>query len=346
MIVKLLAASTVLLSGVFGVHIWSDSQTYEVTAYFVSAEGVVPRNDVILGGVPVGTVKSVSVAPDASGPAGAQIVMQIQPRFAPLREGTRAEIRPKGLLGTMFVELQPSSAGRPIPARGTIPVQDTAAPVTLDQVNDIFDPQTREKVKVLTREGGKSLVGRGADLNKLLGQLPVITSNTTDITARLDERDQQLDQLQVEFDRVAGMMAAEDRSFRSDLSEGASLLDVLAAHQQNLGDQFVYANRSLAEANGGLKGHERDLNQLFKQMPALLDELRSFQDDSAVTLSTVNPCMDDIVAALTEMRSATGYKHPDGSGDANGYMLRVNTQLVGDSVGQMHPLVPCSGRTP
>src|SRR5439155_4239580 len=120
-------------------------------------------------------------------------------------------IRPKGLIGSMFIQLTPGGGGnRGIPPGGVIPLHDTAAPVTLDEVQDVFDPQTRNWVKILTIEGGKSFAGdRGADLNELLKELPSITANSADVTGTLSERDRELDQLDVEFDRIAFQMASE-----------------------------------------------------------------------------------------------------------------------------------------
>lgn len=347
MILKLVALAGVALFTFLGALIFNASQEYKITGYFLSAEGVVPGNDVTLGGVPVGTVDSVGLTPDGQ-QAGAEIVMKIDRKFAPLRSGTKATIRPKGLLGTMFIELTPASGGRPLASGAAIPLQDTASPVTLDQVNDIFDANTRQQVKILTQQGARSLDGRGQDINALLAQLPQITNDTADITAKLDERQQEIDALQVEFDRVAGMWASEDQAFRGDLSNGGALLDELAQHQQNLGDQFVYTDSALTNLNAGLNGHQKDLNQTLKEMPALLDELQKFQNDSTTSLGIVNPCMNDIMATLAEMQSAMSYKHPEGSGDANGYMLRVDAALTPDAdrgagLGNL-PYIACGGR--
>ena len=58
-----------LLGNLFGNH------PYTVTAYFLSAEGLTPQNDVVINGARVGKVSSVAIAPD-NGPSqgGAQEV--------------------------------------------------------------------------------------------------------------------------------------------------------------------------------------------------------------------------------------------------------------------------------
>jgi phospholipid/cholesterol/gamma-HCH transport system substrate-binding protein len=284
---------------------------------------VVPQNDVVVGGVPVGKVTSVKIAPDDGSTAGATVVMQIDRGMIPLHRGTRATIRPKGVLGNMFVELSPVSSGAVIPSGGALPLEDTATPVDLDQVMDLFDPQTRQRIQTLTREGGAGLNGEGADLNLFLSQLPAITNDTAAATGKIAERDQQLSALNVEFDRIAAMIVAEDQAFRRDLANGATLLDTMAAHQQRLRDEILFASLVFAELEGGLKGHEADLNKLLKEMPSLLDQLRATSNSSSTSLSIIGPCMNDIINALAEMRDAFSYRAQDGSGN----MLRVDTKI-------------------
>ena len=336
LLLALLAAGALaagLLGNVFGNH------DYTLTAYFLSAEGLTQENDVVINGARVGKVLSVSVAAD-DGPSqgGAQVVMAIDRGSAPLHRGTRATIRPKGLLGNPFVELTAGpSSGAAIPSGGTLPLQDTASPVDLDQVMDLFDPQTRARIQTLTKEGGISLANRGSDLNLFLAALPAITQDTSSVTDRIASQDQQLSALDVEFDRIAQMMAAEDQAFRADIANGASLLDVTAAHEAQLTAELVYADRALGELAAGLKGHERDLNQMLKALPAVLDELQKLSDYSATSLAILDPCMADIIQTLAEMRSATSYT------DANGNLLRVHPYAFTGTEPVNPARIACSG---
>jgi virulence factor Mce-like protein len=341
---KLIALLTLLLgaAAAAGVTVLQRSRPYEVTAYVVSAAQVVTGNDVVIGGVPVGHVSAVGLAPDG-GSAGAQITMQLDQKYAPLHRGTRVTLRPKGLLGNMFVELTPSGAAGTIASGGTIPVQDTASPVTLDQVTDVFDAQTRQALQTLNQQGGVALKDRGADVNHVLNRLPQVSSDLAATAGALDSQDQELNALAIEFDRVASQVAGEDKSLRGDVQNGAALLDTLAAHQQQLQDELAAANSSLGSLNGALDGHQSSLNQLLKDQPALLQQLQQFESSSTTTFGTVDPCVNDLFNTLGEMRSATDYSHPAGSTDGNGFMLRVDPQLVGATNGTLTPTARCSG---
>ncbi len=341
---KLLALLSLLpvAAAFLGIGAYERSRPYEVTAYVVSASQVVPGNDVVLGGVPVGRVSAVALAVEG-GPVGATITLQVDQRYAPLRRGTRVTLRPKGLLGNMYVELTSSGAAGPIPSGGSIPVQDTAAPVTLDQVTDTFDAQTRQALQTLNRQGGVALQNRGPDVNHVLQRLPQVSADLATTASALDNRDQELNALTIEFDRVVSQVAVEDRALRGDLQNGADLLDTLAAHQRRLQDELVAANSSLSKLSAALNGHEASLNQLLKEQPALLNELQQFQSSATTTFATVDPCVNDLLNTLGEIRSATDYTHPAGSTDGAGFMLRVDPQLAGASTGSFAPAARCSG---
>ena len=120
----------------------------------------------------------------------------------------------------------------------------------------------------------------------------------------------------------------------------------MAAHQQSLQAQFVYLNASLAAVNGGLSGHEGDLNQTFKEMPQLLRDLEAFQTASTYPLQVSNYCINDILQTLSEMQDSTKYRHPTAGADANGQMLRTNTTIAAADRGTAPvtgPPTQCSG---
>jgi phospholipid/cholesterol/gamma-HCH transport system substrate-binding protein len=334
---KLVAAGAVVIAAIWGVgFVAGGSHEYTVSGYFVNAERIVAQNDVTINGQVVGQVTDVQLVPeDRQQDGGALITMQIDSKYAPLHQGTRAEIKPKGLLGSMYIVLHPAGAANPaLPSGGVIPLHDTSAPVMLDEVQDVFDPNTQYWIKILTVEGGKTFANnRGQDLNNLLAALPSIASNASSVTGTLAARDQQLDQLDVEFDQIAYQMAIEDQSLRNDLSSGSAILNTLAAHDQQLQNELVYANAALGQLNGALNGHQQDLNTTLKEFPGLLLLLQEFELQSSSTLTTIYPCIGDVLNTLAEMQAATAYQHPAGSSNGFGNMLRVYPVLTGPPVG-------------
>ena len=63
MLIKLTAAVGALLTVLGGVSTYiADTRPYQVTGHFLSAEGVVPGNDVLSSGAKVGSVSAVALA--------------------------------------------------------------------------------------------------------------------------------------------------------------------------------------------------------------------------------------------------------------------------------------------
>ena len=94
---------------------------------FQSASGLIAGNVVSLNGVVVGNVLEVNLSGDPADRT-VRVVYDVVRRWAPmLRQGTRATIKTRGLLGDKFIELEGGKADEPeVPIGGQIP----AAPGT------------------------------------------------------------------------------------------------------------------------------------------------------------------------------------------------------------------------
>ena len=110
-----------------------------------------------------------------------------------------------------------------------------------------------------------------------------------------------------------------------------------AAHEEKLKAELVYADRALGQLAAGLKGHEHDLNQMLRAMPALLDELKALSDHSATSLAILSPCMADIIQTLAEMHNAQAYR------DGVGNVLRVHPYFFGGTEPVNTARLACSG---
>lgn len=330
------------VSGALLVLVSRGSSPYTVRVYFLSAERLVPGNDVNISGVPAGHVSSVQLAPDNEA-AGAIVTIQLDSRYVPLGQGTRATIRPNGVVGDMFLQLSDVQSGSPIPSGGSIPMQDTQVPVTLDQVTNILNASTRQELKTLTRQGAAALRGRGGDVNHVLRMLPQISADLAGTIGSLDQQTQQLNELDSEFARVASMIAGEHSSLQGDVSNGASILDTLVQHQSSLRQELQHATSSLGRLNAALAGRQQDVHQVLAQLPQLLQVLQQLESSSATASAVINPCMQNLLTTLSYLAQAGNYKQAAGSTDGVGYMLRVDPQLVGPDTGSLSPQAACAG---
>lgn len=320
----------------------SGSSAYTVRVYLLSAQRLVPGNNVDIDGVPAGRVTAVQLAPD-NGAAGAIVTVTLAGRYVPLRQGTKASVRPTGVIGDMLLDLTPVQGGTAIPSGGSIPLQDTQVSVTLDQVTNVLNSTARAELRTLIRQGAKGLKGEGPGVNHVLAKLPQISSDLAATTGSLDQQTQQLSDLDQEFSRVAAMISGEHSSLAGDISNGASILGTLASHQTALQQELISANSSFQKANSVLTGRQQSVRQVLQQMPQLLDLLRVLQARATTSARTINPCMQNLLTMLGDLASADNYRQAAGSTDGAGYLLRVNPQLVGAETGTFSPQAACSG---
>src|SRR5919106_5989002 len=134
----------------FGGPIPLSPESYRVTAYFPEATALAQESDVRIGGVSVGKVKMVELAPAdqrVNGKDTTAAEIEIEPEFAPISEDARAILRSKTLLGESFIEL----------TSGTEPQEDSA-PVALGAAANVSDAEAQDVESI--PEGGTLGIGR------------------------------------------------------------------------------------------------------------------------------------------------------------------------------------------
>jgi phospholipid/cholesterol/gamma-HCH transport system substrate-binding protein len=137
-------------------------EPFEIEAVFPSANNLRGNSPVRIAGVEVGKVTSIErVRPGAE---AARVVMQIRDKGLPIHRDARLAIRPRIFLeGNFFVDVQPGSPSAPTLSDGdTIPINQTTAPVQLDQILTALQSDTREDLKTTLRELSTGLAGEGA----------------------------------------------------------------------------------------------------------------------------------------------------------------------------------------
>jgi virulence factor Mce-like protein len=215
---------------------------YEVKAAFASANDLRPGSPVRIAGVEVGKVTAVQ--PLHQGGEGALITMRIKDSGRPVHSDATAKIRPRIFLeGNFFVDLTAGSPSAPELKDGdTIPVNQTATPVQLDQVLTSLQSDTRGDLKTLLREYASALDGEGAKgFNRsipwwkpaykssaivsaaMLGteqhDLSGYVKNAGATAAALDRNGETLKSLVTDFRVTAGAFAREQANLQAAIGE-------------------------------------------------------------------------------------------------------------------------------
>ncbi|HKC49725.1 MAG TPA: outer membrane lipid asymmetry maintenance protein MlaD [Myxococcota bacterium] len=92
-------------------------------ASFDEIGGLAPRSPVVIGGVKVGQVKNIGLAPDGS--FRARVTMDVD-RGLKLPDDTQAAILTQGVLGNQYVGLSPGGSDTPLQEGGEITYTQSA----------------------------------------------------------------------------------------------------------------------------------------------------------------------------------------------------------------------------
>ena len=120
---------------------------------FETGGQLVPGNEVLVGGQPIGTVDDITLTDDSQ----AEVEITVD---RPLHEGTTALVRATSLSGVAnrYVSISPGPNSEPeIPDGATISTDSTTSPVDLDQLFNTFDEKTRAGLQRLHPGPGRRL---------------------------------------------------------------------------------------------------------------------------------------------------------------------------------------------
>jgi virulence factor Mce-like protein len=280
---------------------------YEVKAVFESANNLRTSSPVRTAGVEVGRVTKVERLEE--GGEGVVVTMRIGKAGRPIKEDARFKIRPRIFLeGNFFVDVEPGTPSAPELEDGeTIPVNQTATPVQLDQILTALQSDTREDLKTLLDQYSRALEQGGArGFNRsipywkpayrdtaivndaMLGRaehdLSGYVEHAGTVMEALDRNSNQLKNLITDFNTTAGAFAREDANLRAAIAE---LPRTLRAAQPALGalnESFPPLRAFTADFRPGVRSSGPAIDDslpMIRQLRRLVseDELRGLTRD-------------------------------------------------------------------
>jgi phospholipid/cholesterol/gamma-HCH transport system substrate-binding protein len=279
---------------------------YRFKAAFPEASLLVEEADVRLAGVNVGKVKKKELGP---GGRTTLVEMEIQNRFAPIKEDTRAILRQKSLLGETYVELTPGSArAEDLDEGGTLrrsQIQDT---VELDEVFQAFDPQTRRHFQEWMHEAGiVSTEEFSRDFSDSLGNAAPFFEDGVDLLRPLDEQEVALRQVVRDTGRVFDAISRENGQLRGLIVNGDATFSALASRDDALAETFQIFPTFLRETRATVGRLER----FARNTDPLVRDLREPAEDLAPTLRDLGDLSPDLERVFRDIdpladASATG----------------------------------------
>jgi phospholipid/cholesterol/gamma-HCH transport system substrate-binding protein len=300
----------------FGGSVPFKPASYRFTADFPEAITLQKEADVRIGGVSVGKVKQLSLAPDSEcqkDPARCnttRATIEIDPQYAPISSDAQAILRQKTLLGETYVELTTGSqtapqdestteaqastidvgqisgddAPEPIEEGGHLAQSQVQDQTQIDEIFQGFDEPTRQAFQSWMQNSALAVNGRGLDLNDAFGNLGPFASDASD---------------------VLGTLRQQDQALRSLVRDTGSVFAALTEHDQALAGAIVGANRTF----GALASESQALADTFRILPTFenesrltLDRLEGFAEDARPVFHDLRPVARDLSPTLRDVR--------------------------------------------
>lgn len=291
---------------------------YRVRLSLDNASQLVKGNQVKVGGVAVGTVESIELGDDGR----ALVVLAIDDDgegLTPLHTGSRAEVRSASLSGVAnrYVALTPGPVNNgEIADGGDIPASDTTAEVDLDEVLNTLRPDTLRDLKLLLRNGGSALSGRGVQLGRAIHALDPALSQVTGIEQEILRDEETFSRFLVESASVVSAVASRPERLERMIGSGRATLDELASRDAQLDSLLRRTPDTLRQANTTLV----NLRATLVDVEPALSELRPVAPLLADTLTRLRPVAQRARPVVASLRRTIDH---GGSDDLLGVLARV-----------------------
>jgi ABC-type transporter Mla subunit MlaD len=250
------------------------AKPYELKVPFNEATQLAEQSDVRISGVNVGKVQNIALAPNGE---QALATVDIDDRYAPLPESTRAILRTKTLLGETYIELTPGSrGGSELEDGGTLPEANVAESVQLDEIFRTFNAETRAAFQEWMQEAAVAINGQGQNLSYAIGGLePTFT----------------------EFDRLFRVLDTQRLAVSQLFRNGATTFRSLRGREGELGN-LIQASNAVFQTTAR---RDRDIEALFRAFPTFLDESRLTLDRLKGFSQNADPLMKQLVPAAEQL---------------------------------------------
>jgi len=289
------------------------TESQKVAFIVADATGVVAgRDEVRVSGIPAGTITDVELRN-----GHATLTAAVDRKYAPIYRDARAQLRPNTPLQDMYLDIVDrgtrasgeAQAGRPLPQA------QTSASVSIADVLQVFDADTRVRLRTLLSEFGTGIDGEGASVrNAFISLAPLLDAarrltvqvskrkamtrrlidNTATLTEELGRRQVQLRRFVDASGSTLSALQDGSRGLDATLRQLPPTLATLAGATSALG-------RTLPDVNTAVGR----LQPVANRLPASLSSLRRLSDTARPALDTLRPAVARVRPLVSELRPAS-----------------------------------------
>ena len=260
------------------------ASSLDVKAQVATGDTLAAGADVEVAGVKVGTVKSLN-----KGDPGTLIDMSIDTKKVNIHQDATLQIRPHGVFGPKFVELDPGNDSAGGFADGaSIPIERTSVSVDFEQVLNSLDTNTRQSLQTIFVEFGTASDNRGADFGQFLDSLSTVEQQLTPVLQVVANRAANTQRLFESNAVVSETYAASPLD--QILKKNADALAKLDGANASITGVIVHGNNvlnSLDTITGG--SNTKALTASVGKLPAFFDNLQRFNNDLGYGVNALAP---------------------------------------------------------
>jgi len=269
--IVVLALLYILLSG---------NGTHKYSLVFQNASQLVPDNQVLIGGQPVGSVEEIELTDDNL----AKIEIGIDQQ---LHEGSTAIIRATSLSGVAnhYVSIDPGpNSNKELEDGATLGLGETTTPVDLDQFLNTFPTSVRRGLGEFIRGQSTVYANRGEDARRTYKFFGPALNRTGAFVKELN---------------------ADQRLFERFVVDTSKLVTTVAERGEQLSSAISNADTAfsaIASQNRAFSVSLRELPPVFRQANTTFVNLRAALDDLDPLVETAKPATKNLAPFLSELR--------------------------------------------
>jgi phospholipid/cholesterol/gamma-HCH transport system substrate-binding protein len=265
---------------VLAVVLFSGGGGHKYTFVFQNAGQLVPDNQVMVGGSPVGTVSSIELSPDNLAEVNVEVEQQ-------LHEGTTAVIRATSLSGVAnhYVSISPGPNSNPTLDEGAeLGLASTTTPVDIDQLFNTFPPKVREGLQNFIKGNAEIYAGRGKEANESYKYFGTALNRATAFASELNSDEQLLSRFLVSSSNLTSAVAGRGAALTSAIGNATT------------------AFKSINSQSAALDTSLQELPPVLRQANTTFVNLRAALDDVEPLVNTAKPATKNLAPFLAELR--------------------------------------------
>ena len=248
-------------------------------AMFTEAGGLKVNDEVRIAGVRVGKVDEIALAGDE---VRVSFKVDDAADFGP---DTRAAIKVKTILGSMFLALEPAGGGQ-LDEGATIPAARTSSPF---DVVEAFEGLASTSEQIDTDQLAESLTTLADLTRNTPEEFRGALSGLSRLSANIAEKDTQLNTLLVNLERVSTVLDERDEDIIALMEDSDVLFRALVARRDAVHDLLVSSTRLSKELTTLIRQSREDLKPALAHLENVIAVLNKNEDNLDSSLRLMAP---------------------------------------------------------